>query len=297
MALDLSTLHRARSVVPRALLPGGRLAVLRFSLTALPWTGWVALRFILVRRSLWFLAARTTLATAEPLRGVVSEIVTEMQAAGDRRAWRGLHVRQTLLAAIRWKRRALLVVVWLALMIPALLLAIVGSSPSRAGLQQSFATGVGAKVMLGSAVVALLWILWRLIAGVFEVRRTAKSPLGDLIAAARLRILVALGALSIGTLLLYLRLTGTELDDHVALNAHLLDALDDVLLIVGFTLTVLALFALFPPGALALATGGVITTAITTEAATALGLSGTPDDRRLPRPHHQRQLQRIVSTT
>ncbi|TCC39159.1 hypothetical protein E0H75_39960 [Kribbella capetownensis] len=157
---------------------------------------------------------------------------------------------------------------------PALLVAIVGSFPSRAGLQQSLSTGTGAKLTLASAGVALLWILWRLIAGLLEVRRTAKSPRGELIAAARLRVLVALGALPIGALLLYLHLTGTQLDEHLPLNAHLLDSLDDALLVLGFTLTVLALFALFPPGGLALATGGIVTTAITTEAATALGLSG-----------------------
>ncbi|MEV0798807.1 hypothetical protein AB0I34_13995 [Kribbella sp. NPDC050281] len=203
IALDLRTLHRAKSLVPGVLLPSGQ-SLFRFSLTALPWTAWIVLRFILVRRSLWFLAARTTPATAEPLRAVVGELVTEMQAAGNRQAWRGLRVRQTLVAAIGWKRRVLLGIVWLALMVPALLLAIVGSFPSRAGLQQSLSTGLGAKLMLGSAVAALLWILWRVIAGIVEVRRTARSPLGDLMAAARLRVLVALGALSIGTIILYL---------------------------------------------------------------------------------------------
>ncbi|TCC39160.1 PrsW family intramembrane metalloprotease [Kribbella capetownensis] len=118
MALDLKTLHRAKSVVPEVLLPGerpGPAAVLRFSLTAVPWTVWIALRFILVRRSLWFLTARTTPAVAEPLRVVVAELVTEMQAAGNRQAWRGLQVRAILLPAIGgWKRRALLAVLWLA---------------------------------------------------------------------------------------------------------------------------------------------------------------------------------------
>jgi hypothetical protein len=62
MALDLNTLRRAKSAVPTA-------SVLRFSVTAPPWTVWVALRFILVRRSLWFLAARASPAAVEPMRG------------------------------------------------------------------------------------------------------------------------------------------------------------------------------------------------------------------------------------
>jgi hypothetical protein len=55
MALDLRTLRWARSAVPGVLLP-----VLHFSTTAFPWTARIALRFVLVRRSLWFLAARST---------------------------------------------------------------------------------------------------------------------------------------------------------------------------------------------------------------------------------------------
>jgi RsiW-degrading membrane proteinase PrsW (M82 family) len=264
MALDLKTLHRAKSAVPTP-------SVRRFSLIAFPWTAWIVLRFILVRRSLWFLAARSTPAAAEPMQRVVGEILTEMHAAGNRQAWRGLGV---LSAIGGWKRRVLLAIIWLALMIPALLLAVVGSFPSRAGLQESLSTGTGAKIMLGFAAAALVWILWRLIAAVLEVRRTAASPVGETIAAARLRVLVALGALSIGTALLYLPLTGTQLDDRLPLNAHLLDALDDFLLVLGVTLTILALAALFPPGGLALATGGVVAGGLSLEAATALGLSG-----------------------
>jgi hypothetical protein len=160
------------------------------------------------------------------------------------------------------------------LITPAVLLAVVGSFPSRADLQKSLSTGTGAKLMLAFAAAALVWIVWRLIASLLEVRRTAASAVGETIAAARLRVLVALGALSAGTVLLYLRLTGTQLDDRPPLNAHLLDALDDFLLVVGITLTILAVVALFPPGGLALATGGVVAGGLSLEAATALGLSG-----------------------
>lgn len=264
MALDLKTFHWAKSALPTP-------PVRRFSVIALPWTAWISLRFILVRRSLWFLAARSTPTAAEPMQRIVGEILTEMLAAGNRQAWRGLRV---LSAIGGWKRRALLAVIWLTLMVPALLLVLVGSFPSRVDLQKSLSTGTGANIMLGFAAAALIWILWRLIAALIEVRRTAASPLGEPIATARLRVLVALGALSTGTLLLYLRLSGTHLDDRLPLNAHLLDALDDFLMVLGVTLTILAVVALFPPGGLALATGGVVAGGLSLEAATALGLSG-----------------------
>jgi hypothetical protein len=277
MALDLKTLRWAKAVVPGALLAGeqtGLSALLRFSVTALPWTAWIVLRFVPVRRSLWYLAARSTPATAEPLRQVVSSLAAEMNAAGHRQAWRGLPVRRLLLTARGWKLRLALIVITIALTVPAALLLGIGSFPSHAVLQKTLATGTGAKAIYWLAIAGLVWILWRLIAGVIGMRRAAASPLGEVVTTARFQLLVALGALSIGGVLLYLRFTGTQLNKRLLSNYHLLDALNDLLLVVGLALMLLALFALFPPGGLVLATGGVVAGGITAETAATLGLSG-----------------------
>jgi hypothetical protein len=55
--------------------------------------------------------------------------------------------------------------------------------------------------------------------------------------------------LSVGAVLVYLRFTGTPLNDRLLKNYHLLDALDDFLLVLGLALMLLALFALFPQAA------------------------------------------------
>jgi hypothetical protein len=269
VALDLKTLRWAKAAVPGIEPP----ALLHFSLIAPPWTTWVALRFVPVRRSLWYLAARSTPAAAEPLRQVVSALATEMNAASQAPAWRGVH--RLLRTAGAWKRRLVLLAVTIALAVPALLLLVIGSFPSHANLQQSLISGTGAKVLYGFAIAGLLWILWRLIATVTtQVRRTAASPLAEATTTARLQLLVALGAASTSASLAYLHATGTNLNDRPLTTYHLLDSLDDFLLIAGFALTLLALFALMPPAGLVLATGGITTTAISAQTALALGLSG-----------------------
>lgn len=268
VALDLNTIRWAKTVLPGA----GSSALLHFSLVAPPWTTWVVLRFIPVRRSLWYLAARSTPAAAEPLRQVVSALAAEMDSAGSGLAWRGAH--RVLLTAGGWKRKLVFLAITIALAVPALLLLVIGSFPSHANLQKSLTTGTGAKVIYGFAIAGLLWILWRLIASLTEIRRTAAAPLGTAITTARLQFLVSLGAASTSVLLLYLHATGTNLSDRPLTNYHLLDSLDDFLLVAGFALTLFALFALMPPAGLALATGGIAATTISAETALTLGLSG-----------------------
>jgi hypothetical protein len=260
MALDLKTLHWAKAVVP---LPP--LSALHYSLTAPPWTTWIALRFLLVRRSLWYLAARSTPAAAEPLRQLVSTFTMEMS-----RGWQGLpklHLRFR-------PARLLLYAVPIALAVPAVLLLIVGSFPSHANLQKSLTTGSGAKLIYWLAIAALLWLLWRLLASVIEIRRTAALSIGTAVTTAKFHFLVAAGAVTSSAALLYLHLTGTQLNAPLRTNHHLLDALNDFLLVAGLALFLLGVLAAMPPVGLALVGGGTTAVAVSTEVAVALGLSG-----------------------
>jgi hypothetical protein len=260
MALDLKTLHWAKAVVP---LPP--LSTFHYSLTAPPWTTWIALRFLLVRRSLWYLAARSTPAAAEPLRQLVSTLATEMS-----RGWQGLpklHLRFR-------PARLLLYAVPIALAVPAVLLLIIGSFPSHANLQKSLTNGSGAKLIYWVAIAALLWLLWRLLASITEIRRTAALSIGTAVTTAKLHFLVAAGAVTSSAALLYLHLTGTQLNAPLRTNHHLLDALNDFLLVAGLALFLLGVVAAMPPVGLALVGGGTTAVAISTEVAIALGLSG-----------------------
>jgi RsiW-degrading membrane proteinase PrsW (M82 family) len=159
MAIDLKTLRWAKAVVPGVLLAGegpGISALFRFSVTAPPWTSWIVLRFVPVRRSLWYFAARSTPTAVEPMRQVVSGLAAEMTVAGHKQAWLGLPIRELLLAAGRWKRRLVQIFVAVALAVPALLVVVIGSFPSHAGLQKSLTIGHGAVVMFGFAVGGLV---------------------------------------------------------------------------------------------------------------------------------------------
>ncbi|MFJ6464012.1 hypothetical protein ACIQM0_23780 [Streptomyces sp. NPDC091387] len=159
-------------------------------------------------------------------------------------------------------------------MLPGLLFLGVGSFKSTAGLQEYFTTGDGPKILMGFGIAALAWIAWQLITLLRTWQPTSVQPHGEPLAAHRFRIATALGGATTGLLLLYRGLGDAGPDGKAVPTLHLLDALDNFLVYLGFALLLLSLLALFPPGGLALAGVGVVGTA-TAEAATSAALIGT----------------------
>lgn len=90
----------------------------------------------------------------------------------------------------------------------------------------------------------------------------------------RFRLGTALGAATTGVLLLWRGLGDAGPDGRAIRPLHLLEALNTFLVYLGFALLLLSLLALFPPGGLALAGGGVVG-ALTAEAALSAGVLGT----------------------
>lgn len=286
MTVDLRHVYRGKRSMPEVLLTSERLdgdgiaALTRYAAWRLPWSLLVATRFARLRRSLCYAhATRATVRDLEALRTLVAGIASRMNATDHARAWRTVDMRGRLRAA--WTaagRRRWLVLVPCLLALPSVLFLGVGSFESAIGIQDFFAAGTGAKLLMGCAIAALAWIALQLAVLMNTWRQTAAQPLGELLAAHRFRFGSAAGSALAGTLLLWRGLGDAGPDGRAIPAAHLLEALDSFLVHLGFALFLLSLLALFPPAAgLAFAGGGAAAGAVTAPAVLAaarLGIAG-----------------------
>ncbi|MEV0743766.1 hypothetical protein OG778_12045 [Streptomyces sp. NBC_00184] len=87
---------------------------------------------------------------------------------------------------------------------------------------------------------------------------TSIQPHGEPLAAHRFRIATALGGATTGLLLLHRGLGEAGPDGKAVPTLHLIDALDNFLVYLGFALILLSLLALFPPDGLAFAGIGAV---------------------------------------
>ncbi|SNX63723.1 protease prsW family protein [Streptomyces sp. TLI_55] len=293
MTADAVALHRAKRELPDTLLPAERrdgdtiAAVLHYASLRVPWTPLIALRFIRLRRSLFYEASyEATAQTA--LRRAVADIAARIAATDDPRAWRTPDLRARIRAAAQAttadtatsrSRRLLRLLIPSVLVLPSVLFLGVGSFGSTAEVQEYFTTGTGPKLLRAFAVAALAWIAWQLatLLRTWHRTTTATPVLGAHLATHRFRTASALGSATAATLLLWRSLAGDAGTEGQAIPpAHLLDALNRFLIYLGFALLLLSLLALFPPGA-GLALAGVTATgegALGAALAARLGLAG-----------------------
>ncbi|THA74482.1 PrsW family intramembrane metalloprotease [Streptomyces sp. A0642] len=281
MAIDLHRLHRAKRTVPGVLLATERTdgdttaALLRYAAWRPRWTLLIALRYIRLRRSLLYATALSPPGETEPLRRAVARITEQMDATDRRNAWHPEEIRAHLKAARPGSAgRRWLLLVPCVLALPGLLFLGVGSFKATAGLQEYFTTGSGPTVLMGFGVAALAWIAWQLITLLRTWRPTSVQPHGEPLAAHRFRIATALGGATTGLLLLCRGLGEAGPDGKAIPALHLLEALDDFLVYLGFALLLISLLALFPPGGLAFAGIGAVGGA-TASAAVDAALLGT----------------------
>jgi hypothetical protein len=282
MVVDLRHLHRGKRTVPGVLLASERAdgdsigALFRYAAWRPPWSLLIALRYVRLRRSLLYATVSAPPDATEELRYVVAGITARMDASDNPDVWRTLNTR-ALLQQFRTARRSRdrwLLLVPCLLVLPSVLFLGVGSFTSTAGLQEFFSTGSGPKILMGFGIAALAWIAYQLTTLLRTWRAASTQPLGELLAAHRFRLGTALGSATTGTLLLWRALGAAGPAGRTIRTFHLLDALNSFLAYLGFALLLLSLLALFPPGGLALAGGGVVG-ALTAEAALNAGVLGT----------------------
>jgi hypothetical protein len=285
VAIDLVTLRRTRAIHPEVRLSaeGERapvLALTSFAALHLPWTALVASRFVLARRAALFALSRGT-DSADQLPGTVAEIARQIDAAQNRRQWRGAWQRLggRFDARTLWNWRTL---VWLVLLAPAVLYLVVGGVPLTAAIQRLLIGGGAFALVAALSLAALVFGGWQIARTARTVPPATRSPWVDVGVAAVLRVSVGAAALGAGVLLLGRWVTGVGGDNTVIVNYHVLEALGEALLILALMLAVAA-FVWFPPFALVGVAGGgavlVLTpaaaaTAATLAAATILGSAG-----------------------
>lgn len=290
LLLDLRQLNRAKRTVTGVLLTAeradgdGAAALVRYAAWRLPWSTLIALRFVRLRRSLYYAAAVAPHDDTEPLRSVVAQIGARIDASDHEDAWRTIDIRAHL-KSVRNTRRRWFILIPCLITLPSLLFLGIGSFKATADLQDYFTTGSGPQILRWSAVAALAWIAWQLVYLLRTWRPVTELPLGEFLVLHRFRLATALGAATTGTLLLY-RSADVGPGGDAIQTFHLLDALDRFLIYLGFALLLFSLLTLFPPGAgfaLAFASEGVAAgegaalAGVTLEAALkagALGVSG-----------------------
>lgn len=264
MVYDLLHLHRAKRAVVGVQLATERAngdtaaALVGYAAWRLPWSLLIALRFLRLRRCLYYAAARASPKEIEPLRRLVAQIATRIDASDQQDTWKALDVRVHLKAMGGNRRRWLLLIPCL-LAIPSLIVLGVGSFKSTADIQRDFTTGSGPRILLWFALASLAWIAYQVITLLRLQRALRDQSLAEPLAALRLRVVTALGSAAAGTLLLW-RGWGAAGPDGAAIPpAHLLEALGEFLVYLGILLLLLSVLALFPPSgfAYAFAGGGV----------------------------------------
>ncbi|MBE8474123.1 PrsW family glutamic-type intramembrane protease [Streptomyces justiciae] len=104
MTADVVALHRAKRRLPDTLLPAERrdgdtiAAVLHYASLRAPWTPLIALRFLRLRRSLFYEAAAALPHPQDPLRQAVADTAARIAATDDPRTWRTPGVRARIRA-------------------------------------------------------------------------------------------------------------------------------------------------------------------------------------------------------
>jgi hypothetical protein len=287
---DRRVLRHGKAADPGLLLPGERptglsalVALGRYAMIRPPYTALVTHQYMLLRRTAWYARARLPATMAREMRA-------RMLASGTFMAWNTVSLR----AALRLRKagrshgqvrppgrdrrhRWAPLLIWAILAAPVLMYFLLGTTPGLSGAQRALSGSVVYPVLLSLAAAGLALVAWQMAIAVRALTRLRADPLAERAAQVRLRLLSGTGTLLLGAVNVTAMATGTHADQHVIVNAHVLDAVSDLLLYGGLALLI-AGFVFFPPASLvALAGGGLaLVPTITTGfvALEALGVSG-----------------------
>jgi RsiW-degrading membrane proteinase PrsW (M82 family) len=271
--LDRRALRRGRDQAPDLRLRrerSGGLPVLqpaRYLRQGLPWTLLVVPRFVLLRRSALYRAEHDP---DDPLPAAVAAARDQLDAADSPAAWRGVG-RLALTAAGPARigpllRRGRPLLLWAALLVPAFLYYVAGSTRYLHDVQDWLEQpGVFHVLLLGPGLAVLALLAWQLAGAARALPAALRAPDGDAAARLQLRLATGAGAGGLGLVLLAAWLDGTRPQSGVLNNVHVLDALSSLLLVAGIALVIAAVL-FFPPsiGLAVMATGTGLTVLVPT---------------------------------
>ncbi|MBF8185536.1 PrsW family intramembrane metalloprotease [Nonomuraea sp. K274] len=284
---DGRVLRRGKGANPGLLLagepPGGlsALAALgRYAMIRPPYTTMVAHRFMLLRRTACY-AGGTWYADGAAEREMAYAVRARMEASPAFMSWRAAGLRSGLArrrsGGARRRHRHWKVLIWAALALPVLTYFLLGTTPGWGGAQQALAGEVVFPVLLALSGIGLALVAWQLVTAARALPAAWREPLTERATKTQLRLLTGAGTMVLGILSCAAWITGVRPGEHVISNAHVLNALNDLLMYGGLAL-LLAGFVFFPPaGVVAVAGGGLVVVPTVTAgfvALEALGLTG-----------------------
>ncbi|GIF96123.1 hypothetical protein Cci01nite_12170 [Catellatospora citrea] len=220
----------------------------------LPWTPYFTWTYVLTRRAALF--SHDRVAPDDPMRQAVAQATTALDATRTAQAWRGTGLRRRDGATPRRGIKPWLpLIVWAALLIPAVLYFLPGSLPTFSGVQGLLAEPWVFPLVLVFSVAGLAWLGWQLYATARRLRSLLAAPAADAAVRAELRLLTGFGSIAagIGSLVLGLAAGGP---DQPVLTSHILDAISQTLFLASLLLAMLAMVWFPPLGLAALAGGG-----------------------------------------
>jgi hypothetical protein len=274
---DARVIRAGKVANPGLLLTGerptglsGSMAVSRYGLRRPPWTTWLALRYVLLRRTAVFAGLS---GEALDLAARTRDQLTRTGTAG---AWRAVRFRRTLQPGDGGRLRVYWpLLAWAILALPPLIYFLLGTTPAIAGIQTVLGlTGLLPLLVLLS-LAGLALITWNVVAGLRALPAAVRGADSEVAARIQFRIAAGMGALALGVVSLTALAAGTRLDQRVISNLHVLDAISDLLLYGGIALLLAGLIFFPPVGAVALAEGGVILIPTITSGFLTLGTLGT----------------------
>jgi hypothetical protein len=272
VVLDVRALRAARAVAPSLRLRrertggGGLGGLARYALLGLPWTAFLGLRFVALRRAALYAVDSGGTDDARPVLGEVTDVRTRMDVADHGGAWRGVGLRRLTLGApdgdpddpdgadadadrspLAVLERFWPLLVWAVLLLPAALWFLVGTTPGAEGLQDRLEQpAVFGAVFVIPGGFGLVLLAWHVVTGAHALPALLRQASGELPALVELRVATGLGASLLGVLGIAAWLTGTNPARPLVAAFHLLDALDSLLLVSALAL-MLAAFVFFPP--------------------------------------------------
>jgi hypothetical protein len=262
--IDRLTLASAREEHPEVLLPGERTDGLEirplwgFARVAPPWTALVAGRFVLSRRAALYASALRP--ADERLLQLVAQTRAQMEAARSPARWaeatRAVPRRLgALFATVVRLLRDWRVLVWLAVLVPALLYLVVGGFPATRGLQEMFRTPAGSWLLLACTAVGIVLLVLQLIPLIRSGGGWLTVPAVETVGRYCVRVGIAAGTLAAGVVLLAAGMIAGAADEgNLVTNVHALDAAGSMVVVLALALFLCGLL-MFPPVAAAVRNG------------------------------------------
>lgn len=221
-----------------------RLAGLR-----LPWSLLAAHRYALVRRGAWYSGRADLVAEVDGVRA-------QLDAGASQEAWRAVRPGRILLDGmlppgppgrrLRLVKRLALVVLWLALLAPAVAYHGRATEGRNDGIKGWFATAGGLRWAAVAVGAGMAWMVWRMAVAGRSLWRLRTGPGREPSARLALQLCTGAGALVFSALALRTYLAVGTPDARLVSQFFMLDALLSALLVTALVVATMAAVAVAP---------------------------------------------------